>query len=133
MASLSAHDRKTVLRVLQAAQVAYALARFPKKQVLDGAGDQQRLSESIAATRAAAADLSAALRDRTSVRWSDLIADTADEEAAWWIAKKVVPALFSELRPLVADEPEAAFLPAAPTKPEPRPTRLPRKKPGQKA
>lgn len=129
MTSLSAQDRKTVLRVLQAAQVAYALARFPKKQVLDGAADQRRLRESVAATRAAAADVSAALRDRTNVKWTDLIADAGDDEAAWRIAKKVVPTLFSELRPLVADEPEAAFLPAAPTRPEPRSGQRPRKQP----
>jgi len=127
--ALSAQDRKTVVRVLQAAQVAYALARFPKTQVLDGAADQRRLRESVAATRAAAADLSAALRDRTNVKWKDLIAEAGDDEAAWRIAKKVVPTLFSALRPLVADEPEAAFLPAAPTKPEPRSARPPRKQP----
>jgi hypothetical protein len=126
--SLSPQDRRTVVRVLQAAQVAYALAHFPKKQVLDGAGDQRRLHESVAATRAAVAELSAALRDRTNVKWKDLIADAVDDEAAWRIAKRVVPTLFSELRPLVADEPEAAFLPAAPTKSEPRSTeRLPTK------
>jgi hypothetical protein len=127
--TLSAQDRKTVVRILQAAQVAYALARFPKKQVLDGATDQRRLRESVAATRAAAADLSAALRDRTNVKWKDLIADASDDEAAWRIAKKVVPTLFSELRPFVAHEPEAAFLPAAPTKPEPRSAQRPRKQP----
>jgi hypothetical protein len=65
--SLSAQGRRTVVRVLRAAHVAYALARFPKKEVFDGAGDQRRLHESVAATRAAVAELSAALRDRTNV------------------------------------------------------------------
>ncbi|HEV2251514.1 MAG TPA: hypothetical protein VGT60_13515 [Candidatus Limnocylindria bacterium] len=114
MPDLSSRDRAAVLKLLQAAQVAYALSRFPKKQVLDGAADQKRLRDSIAATRAAAADLSAALRDRTDVKWTDLIADAGDDEAAWTIAKRVVPSLFTELRPLLRDEPEAAFLPQPP-------------------
>jgi hypothetical protein len=116
---LSSRDRKAVLQLLQAAQVAYALSRFPKKQVLDGSDDQRRLHDSIAATRAASADLSAALRDRTSIKWKDLVADTEDDEAAWRIAKRVVPALFAELRPLLRDDPEAAFLPQPPP-PKPR-------------
>ena len=119
MTDLSPRDRKAVLRLLQAAQVAYALSRFPKKQVLDGADDQKRLRDSIAATRAASADLSAALRDRASIKWKDLVADTEDDEAAWRIAKGVVPVLFAELRPLLGDDPEAAFLPQPPT-PKPR-------------
>ena len=116
MADLSPRDRKTVLRLLQAA---YALSRFPKKQVLDGADDQKRLRDSIAATRTASADLSAALRDRTSINWKDLVGDTEDDEAAWRIAKRVVPALFAELRPLLGDDPDAAFLPQPPA-PKPR-------------
>ena len=100
--------------MLQAAQVAYGLSRFPKKQVLDGADDQKRLHESIAQTRAASADLGAALRDRTSITWKDLVADARDDEAAWRIAKRVVPALFAELRPLLRDDLEAAFLPQPP-------------------
>ena len=119
MADLSPRDRKAVLRLLQAAQVAYALSRFPKKQVLDGADDQKRLRDSIAATRTASADLSAALRDRTPIKWKDLVADTEDDEAAWHIAKRVVPALFAELRPLLGDDPDAAFLPQ-PATPKPR-------------
>jgi len=111
-----------VLHLLQAAQVAYALSRFPKKQVLDGADDQKRLHDSIAATRAAAADLSAALRDRTSVKWKELVAEAGDDEASWRIAKRVVPSLFAELRPLLRDDPEAAFLPQPPA-PAPRKVR----------
>ena len=114
MTDLSPRDRKAVLRLLQAAQVAYALSRFPKKQVLDGADDQKRLHDSIAATRAATGDLSAALRDRTSINWKDLVADADDDEAAWRIAKRVVPSLFGELRPLLGNDPEAAFLPQPP-------------------
>jgi len=116
---LSPRDRKAVLQLLQAAQVAYALSRFPKKQVLDGADDQKRLHDSIAATRAAAADLSTALRDRTSISWKDLVAEAGDDEAAWRIAKRVVPSLFVELRPSLGDDPEAAFLPQPPA-PKPR-------------
>ena len=122
MTALSSRDRKAVLHLLRAAQVAYALSRFPKKQVLDGAADQQRLRESVAATRTAAGDLSHALRDRTDINWKDLIADADDDDAAWRIAKRVVPQLFAELRPLVGDDPEAAFLPEPPP-PKPRKVR----------
>jgi hypothetical protein len=116
---LTPRDRKAVLRLLQAAQVAYALSRFPKKQVLDGADDQTRLHDSIGATRTAVADLSAALRDRTSIKWKDLVAEAHDDEAAWRIAKRVIPSLFAKLRPLLGDDPEAAFLPEPPA-PKPR-------------
>jgi hypothetical protein len=119
MPALAARDRKAVLALLQAAQVAYGLTRFPKKQVLDGADDQRRLHDSITATRAAAAELSRAMRERTDIKWNDLVAEAADGEADWRIAKKVTPVLFAELRPLLADDPEAAFLPFAP-KPKPR-------------
>lgn len=114
MTTLSSRDRKAVLRLLQAAQVAYALGHSPKKQILDGADDEKRLRDSIAATRSAAADVSAALRDRTNVTWKDLIAGADDAEAAWRIAKRAIPQLFAELRPLLGDDPEAAFLPEAP-------------------
>jgi hypothetical protein len=123
LAELSPRDRKAILRLLQAAQIAYALSRLPKKQVFDGAADQKRLRDSITATRAAAADLSNALRDRTDVKWKDLIAEAGDDEAAWKIAKGVVPSLFAELRPLLADDPEAAFLPQPPPA---RPRKIPR-------
>lgn len=119
MTTVSSRDRKAVLRLLQAAQVAYALSHSPKKQVLDGADDEKRLRDSIAATRAAAADVSGALRGRTDINWTDLIADADDAEAAWRIAKRVVPGLFTELRPLLGDDPEAAFLPEPPP-PKPR-------------
>ena len=114
MTTLSSRDRTAVLRLLQAAQVAYALGHSPKKQILDGADDEKRLRDSIAATRSAAADVSAALRDRTNVTWKDLIAGADDAEAAWRIAKRAIPQLFAELRPLLGDDPEAAFLPEAP-------------------
>ena len=114
MTALSSRDRKAVLRLLQAAQVAYALSHSPKKQVLDGADDEKRLRDSITATRSAADDVSAALRDRTDIRWKDLSAEADDADAAWRIAKRVIPQLFAELRPLLGDDPEAAFLPQPP-------------------
>ena len=116
MAEPSPRDRKAALRVLQVAQVAYDLSRFPKKQVLGDAADTKRLRDSIAATRAASADLSPALRDGTALKWPELIADAGDPEAAWRIAKRVIPTLFAELRPLVGDDPEAAFLPVVEAK-----------------
>ena len=106
MAEPSARDRKSALRVLQVAQVAYDLSRFPKKQVLGDRGDTKRLLDSVASTRAATADLSPELRDGAAVKWPELIADPGDAEAAWRIAKRVIPTLFAELRPLLGAEEE---------------------------
>ena len=131
MPELSGRDRTAALRVLQAAQIAYTLTRFPKKQVLGDVQERQRLHDSIAATRAASAGLSPALRDRTGIEGSDLVAEAGDDEAAWRIAKKVTPKLFRELRPLLAGDPEAAFLPMPEipaAKPATKPTRRPRPK-----
>lgn len=121
--ALSAHDRAAVLGVLRAAVVAYALSNSTKGRVLDGATNEKRLVESVAAARAAAGELSATLRQRTDVNWPELLAEGTDAEAAWRIAKKVVPTLFSELRPLLTDAPETAFLPVAP---KPTPSRIAR-------
>jgi uncharacterized protein YjbI with pentapeptide repeats len=121
VAQLSARDRDAVLRLLQAAQTAYALSRFPKRQVLDTAVDRRRLHDSIAKTRAASAELSTALRERTAIKWNDLIADAADDEASWRIAKRVVPTLFAELGPLLGNEPEASFLPVVRSRASGRP------------
>lgn len=111
MPELEARERKTVLRLLQAAQGAYALSRFPKRQVLADPVDRKGLRDSIEKTRALSAELSAALRERTAIKWKDLTGDADDDEAAWRIAKRVVPTLFAELGPFVRDEPEAGFLP----------------------
>jgi hypothetical protein len=109
--SLSARDRAATLAVLENAQWVYALSRYPKKQILDDQVDMKMLRERISAMRKAAQDLSAAQRKKVDVPWARL-EDDPDEtpEMLWVVAKKVTPKLIAEMRPLVSDTPEAAFL-----------------------
>jgi hypothetical protein len=111
VATLTARDRAATLAILENAQWVYALGRYPKKQVLDDEVDVRMLRERIAAMRKAAKDLSPAQRKRLDVPWARLD-DDPDEtpEMLWTVAKKVTPNLIAEMRPLVSDTPEAAFL-----------------------
>lgn len=97
--------------MLENAQFVYALGRYPKKQVLDDPIDVKTLRDRIAAMRKAAHELSAAQKERVDVPW-DKLAEEGDEapDALWTVVKKVTPKLIAELRPLVSDAPEAAFL-----------------------
>lgn len=111
MATLTARDRKAALGILENAQWVYALGRYPKKQVLDDPSDVKMLRDRIAATRTAARELSTAQKKSLDVPWTRL-EDNPDEtpDMLWTVAKKVIPKLIAELRPLVTDTPEAAFL-----------------------
>ena len=128
---VSARDKKTLLALLEQAQLVYLLTRLPKKQVLDDPKDVARLEESLAAMRAAARDLSAPLRaTNTGVQWDELAEKPDSPDLLWRRAKRVGPQVLRQLRPLVADEPEAAFMldPAADvtTKAKPATTPKPR-------
>jgi hypothetical protein len=109
--SLTARDRAATLAVLENAQWVYALGRYPKKQVLDDEIDVKMLRDRIGAMRKAAQDLSPALRKKVDLPWARL-EDDPDEtpDMLWTVAKKVTPKVLAELRPLVSDTPEAAFL-----------------------
>ena len=111
MPGLTSRDRAATLAILENAQWVYALSRYPKKQVLDDEIDLKMLRERIGAMRKAAQDLSPAQRRKVDIAWGRL-EDDPDEtpEMLWVVAKKVVPTVLSELRPLVSDTPEAAFL-----------------------
>ena len=108
---LSARDRAATLAVLENAQWVYALGRYPKKQVLDDEIDVRMLRDRIGAMRKAAQDLSPAQRKKIDVPWARL-EDDPDEtpDMLWTVAKKVTPKVLAEMRPLVSDTPEAAFL-----------------------
>ena len=72
--------------------------------------------------REAARDLSASLRDtHTAVQWDELGAKP-DSPVLWRHTKRVGPQVLRVMRPLLAGEPEAAFMldPAAETKTEGR-------------
>ena len=109
--AVSARDKKTLLTLLEQAQLVYLLTRLPKKQVLDDPKDITRLDESLAAMRAAADDLSASLRDtHTGVQWDELAAKPDSPDLLWRRAKRLGPQVLRQLRPLLAGEPEAAFM-----------------------
>ena len=76
--------------------------------------------------RKAAQDLSPAQRKKIDLPWARL-EDDPDEtpDMLWTVAKKVTPKVLAELRPLVNDAPEAAFL----ISPEPK---KPAAKPAEK-
>ena len=69
------------------------------------------LRDRIGAMRKAATELSVAQKKKVDVPWGRL-EDDPDEtpDMLWTVAKKVTPKVLSELRPLVSDTPEAAFL-----------------------
>ena len=109
--AVSARDKKTLLTLLEQAQLVYLLTRLPKKQVLDDPKDVARLEESLAAMRAAAGDLSASLREtHTGVQWDELAAKPDSPDLLWRRAKRLGPQVLRQLRPLLAGEPEAAFM-----------------------
>lgn len=117
--AVSARDKKALLTLVEQAQLVYLLSRYPKKQVLDDAGDVKKLEDGLAGMRAAAKDLSAATRTRvTAVAWDELdkTADTPD--LAWRKVKRLAPTVLRELVPLLEGEPEAAFFlrPEAPAR-----------------
>jgi len=109
--TLTARDRKAALAILENAQWVYALGRYPKKQVLGDPVDVKMLRDRVAATRKAASELSAAQKKQLDVPWGRLEEDPDETpDMLWTVAKKVVRKLISEVRPLVSDTPEAAFL-----------------------
>ncbi len=117
MPGLTSRDRAATLALLENAQWVYALGRYPKKQVLDDAVDVKMLRDRIGAMRKAALELSPAQRKRVDVPWARLEEDPDETpDMLWTVAKKVTPKLIAELRPLVSDTPEAAFLISPETK-----------------
>ena len=118
---VSARDKKTLLTLLEKAQLVYLLTRLPKKQVLDDPKDVARLEEALDGMRTAAGDLSASLRDtHTAVQWDELALKPDSADLLWRRSKRVGPQVLRVMRPLLAGEPEAAFMldPAAETKPK---------------
>jgi len=111
VAALTSRDRAAVLAILENAQWVYSLGRYPKKQVIDDPVDLRMLRERVAAMRKAAGDVSAAQKKKIDVPWARLEEDPDETpEMLWTVAKKVTPKLIAEMRPLVSDTPEAAFL-----------------------
>ena len=109
--AVSARDKKALLVLLEQAQLVYLLTRLPKKQVLDDAKDVARLEEGLAGMRAAARELSASLREsHTGVQWDELAEKPDTSDLLWRRAKRLGPQVIRQLRPLLAGEPETAFI-----------------------
>lgn len=109
--TLSARDKKALLTLLEQAQLVYLLSRYPRKQVLDDRKDVQLLESGSAGMRAVAKELSASVRVKnTGVQWDELAAKPDSPELLWRRAKRLGPQVLRELRPLLAGEPEAAFM-----------------------
>lgn len=111
MAALTARDRAATLAILENAQWVFALGRYPRKQVVGDPVDLRMLRERVAAMRKAAGELSAAQKKKLDIPWARLEEDPDETpEMLWAVAKTVVPKLIAQMRPLVSDTPEAAFL-----------------------
>lgn len=109
--AVSSRDKKALLALLEQAQLVYLLTRLPKKQVLDDDKDVTRLDDGLSAMRTAARDLSASLREsHTGVQWDELAEKPDTPDLLWRRAKRVGPQVLRQLRPLLAGEPEAAFM-----------------------
>ena len=109
--AVSARDKKTLLALLEQAQLVYLLTRLPKRHVLDDARDVARLEAGLTAMRAAARDLSASLREsHTGVQWDELAGKPDSPDLLWRRAKRVGPQVLRQLRPLLSGEPETAFM-----------------------
>ncbi|HUQ42352.1 MAG TPA: hypothetical protein VM052_07610 [Candidatus Limnocylindrales bacterium] len=108
--AISARDKKSVLAMVEQAQLLYLLTRYPKKQVMDDAGDVDRLEKGLAQMRSTAAELSAALRrDHAAIAWDELAQEPDTKDLAWRRAKRLAPTVLRELIPLLEGQPEAAF------------------------
>ena len=106
----AARDRKSLLALIEKAQLVYLLTRYPKKQVLDDAKDVVRLEEGLTDMRAAAKALPARFREEHArVPWDELAKQPDDPDLAWRRARRVAPTVLRELMPVLEGEPEAAF------------------------
>jgi len=111
--------------MLENAQWVFSLGRYPKKQVLDDPVDVRMLRERIAAMRKAAGEVSAAQKKKIDIPWARLEEDPDETpEMLWSVTKKITPNLIAQMRPLVSDTPEAAFL----IQPEPKMSAAKKKK-----
>jgi hypothetical protein len=108
--ALAARDKKTLLTLIEKAQLVYLLSRYPKKQVLDDSADAARLEDGLEGMRLAARELPERIKaDHALIPWDELAKKPDSVELAWRRAKRVAPTMIRELAPLLAGEPEAAF------------------------
>ena len=108
--ALAARDKKTLLTLIEKAQLVYLLSRYPRKQVLDDAADATKLEDGLEAMRLAAKDLPERMKtEHALIPWDELAKKPDSIELAWRRAKRVAPTVIREMAPLLEGEPEAAF------------------------
>lgn len=118
--AVAQRDKKTLLRLIEQAQLVYLLTRYPKKRVLDDPEDAKRLETGLAGMREAAKSLPASLKTRHAmVPWHELAETPDTADLAWRRAKRAAPTVLRELMPVLQGEPEAAFF-LTPEAPAPR-------------
>jgi hypothetical protein len=107
---VSSRDKKTLLQLVEQAQLVYLLTRYPKKSVLDDAEDAKKLQGGLDGMRAAAKALPASMKEQHGmIPWDELAEKPDTPDLAWRRAKRVAPTALRELMPLLEGEPEAAF------------------------
>lgn len=108
--AITARDKKTLLQLIEQAQLVYLLTRYPKKRVLDDPEDVKRLEGGLDGMRTAAKALPTSLKERHAmIPWDELAERPDTPDLAWRRAKRIAPTAIRELMPLLAGEPEAAF------------------------
>jgi hypothetical protein len=107
---VSSRDKKTLLQLIEQAQLVYLLTRYPKKRVLDDAEDVKKLEGGLDGMRTAAQALPASLREKHGmIPWDELADKPNTPDLLWRRAKRIAPTSLRELMPLLEGEPEAAF------------------------
>jgi hypothetical protein len=118
--AIAARDKRTLLTLIEQAQLVYLLSRFPKKRVLDDAADAKKLEDGLEGMRLAARDLPARMKEHHAlIPWDELAQKPDTPELAWRRAKRIAPTVIRELMPLLEGEPEAAFF-LRPEAPKPK-------------
>lgn len=118
--AVAPRDKKTLLTLVEQAQLVYLLTRYPKKRVLDDAEDVKRLEGGLDGMRQAAKALPASIKTKHAmIPWDELGEKPDTPDLAWRRAKRIAPTAIRELMPLLEGEPEAAFF-LKPEAPKPR-------------
>jgi len=118
--AVAPRDKKTLLTLVEQAQLVYLLTRYPKKRVLDDPQDVKRLEGGLDGMRQAAKALPASMKtEHAMIPWDELAEKPDTPDLAWRRAKRIAPTAIRELMPLLEDEPEAAFF-LKPEAPKPR-------------
>jgi uncharacterized protein with HEPN domain len=125
---VSARDRKALIEIVQAAQLAQAYSSYAKADFRSSPEDQRKIVERLRIMSAAAHRLPRKMREQLpTVPWDDLLGAGAMLEGdgwrekldeVWRLVKKVVPRVVRDI-PVAPEstDPHTAFMSAAPSAP----------------